>query len=66
MDRKHMTFQEMEHIMRDIENAREGELPGNAYIIARLDGRGFSKLTKAHFKKPFDEQFHKLMVETMR
>ncbi len=61
-----MTFQELEQQMRDIENAREGEIPADAYIIARLDGRGFSKLTKAHFEKPFDERFHNHMVETMR
>lgn len=61
-----MTFAELERQMRSIENAREGEIPADAYIIARLDGRGFSRLTKAHFEKPFDERFHRLMVETMR
>lgn len=61
-----MTFQELEQLMRKVENAREGELPADVYIIARLDGRGFSKLTKAHFEKPFDERFHCLMVEVMR
>lgn len=66
MDRKQMTFHELEELMRNIENAREGELSADSYIIARLDGRGFSKLTKAHFEKPFDERFHRLMVETMR
>ncbi|MCI6982141.1 MAG: hypothetical protein MR894_08040 [Akkermansia muciniphila] len=65
MDRKQMTFADLERQMRSIENAREGEIPADAYIIARLDGRGFSKLTKAHFEKPFDERFHRLMVETM-
>lgn len=61
-----MTFAELERQMRSNENAREGEIPADAYIIARLDGRGFSKLTKAHFEKPFDERFHRLMVESMR
>lgn len=61
-----MTFQELEQLMRNIENSREGEIAADAYIIARLDGRGFSKLTKTHFEKPFDEKFHRLMVETMR
>lgn len=61
-----MTFQELEQLMRNVENARESELPADVYIIARLDGRGFSKLTKAHFEKPFDERFHRLMVEVMR
>lgn len=66
MDRTELTFQELEQLMRSHENSREGELPAHAYIIARLDGRGFSKLTKAHYKKPFDARFHQLMVETMR
>lgn len=66
MDRNQLTFQELEQQMRSVENAREGEIPAEAFIIARLDGRGFSKLTKAHFEKPFDERFHRLMVETMR
>ena len=66
MERNHLTFQDLELLMRGNENAREGELPENAYIIARLDGRGFSKLTKKHFSKPFDIQFHQLMVKTMQ
>jgi tRNA(His) guanylyltransferase len=38
-------------------------LPGT-WIIIRLDGRSFSKLTKTSLKKPFDLEFHKLMVQT--
>lgn len=65
MDGNNLTFHDLESRMRALENAREGELPENAYIIARLDGRGFSKLTNKHFSKPFDTEFHRLMVETM-
>ncbi|WP_317129698.1 tRNA(His) guanylyltransferase Thg1 family protein [Apibacter muscae] len=38
------------------------------YMIARLDGRGFTKLTKeTHpYKKPFDLEFSNLMVETSK
>jgi tRNA(His) 5'-end guanylyltransferase len=38
-------------------------LPG-AYVVIRLDGRGFSKFTEAAFDKPFDDRFSALMVET--
>lgn len=38
-------------------------LPG-AYVVLRLDGRGFSKFTEADFDKPFDERFSTLMMET--
>jgi len=38
-------------------------LPG-AFVVIRVDGRGFSKFTEANFDKPFDERFSALMVET--
>ena len=60
-----MTFQQLETLMRANENARDGALPTDTYIIARLDGRGFSRLTGANFIKPFDKRFHRLMVDTM-
>lgn len=34
-------------------------------IIARLDGKGFSKFTKG-LKRPFDERLSKLMIETTK
>lgn len=35
------------------------------YLVARLDGRGFTKLTEARrYEKPFDAVFHKAMVDT--
>ena len=34
-------------------------------VIIRIDGKGFSKLTKAlHCKKPFDQRFGSIMMET--
>jgi tRNA(His) 5'-end guanylyltransferase len=38
-------------------------LPG-AWVILRLDGRGFSRFTEARFEKPFDVRFHELMMQT--
>lgn len=38
-------------------------LPG-AWVVIRLDGRGFSGFTESRFDKPFDFKFHELMVQT--
>src|SRR6185312_11702070 len=38
-------------------------LPG-AFVVIRVDGRGFSKFTEANFDKPCDDRFSALMVET--
>lgn len=37
-------------------------------MVARIDGRGFTKLTKERhdFARPFDERFRDLMIETTR
>jgi tRNA(His) 5'-end guanylyltransferase len=38
------------------------------YIVARIDGRSFTRLTKEvhQFEAPFDEKFRDLMVETVK
>lgn len=38
-------------------------LPG-AWTVIRVDGRSFSRFTESRFEKPFDMQFHNLMVQT--
>lgn len=38
-------------------------LPG-AWIVLRVDGRGFSRFTAQRFKKPFDETFRDYMAQT--
>jgi len=40
-------------------------LPG-AWVVLRVDGRGFSRLTEQRFEKPFDARLHELMVTTAR
>lgn len=40
-------------------------LPG-AWIVIRVDGHGFSRLTATGFEKPFDLRFHDLMTRTAR
>lgn len=61
-----MNFKETDERMREIECSRDGSIPPGAYIIARLDGRGFSSLTNTHFAKPYDRRFHEMMLETLR
>ncbi|UBV45358.1 hypothetical protein LAJ19_19675 (plasmid) [Deinococcus taeanensis] len=38
-------------------------VPG-AWVVLRVDGRGFSRFTQERFDKPFDDRFGRLMVTT--
>ena len=39
----------------------------NCYVIARLDGKGFSKLTESmKLEKPFDSKFKEAMIESIK
>jgi tRNA(His) guanylyltransferase len=61
-----MKFDDLDQKMRVYETAHDlCVLPG-LYMAARLDGRGFTRLTKeVHpFEAPFDPRFRDLMVET--
>ncbi|WP_294280472.1 tRNA(His) guanylyltransferase Thg1 family protein [uncultured Chryseobacterium sp.] len=63
-----MKFEETEAVMRKNESLSEQFiLPGN-YIVVRLDGKGFTKLTKEKLtlEKPFDERFGKAMIYTAK
>lgn len=54
--------QEYENRMREFEDCQESYLLPETYIVARLDGRGFSSLTQEMgCKKPFDENFFDIM-----
>jgi len=61
-----MKFDDLDKKLRIFETAHDiCVLPG-LYIVARIDGRSFTKLTKQKhkFKVPFDEVFRDYMVET--
>ena len=61
-----MKFDELDAKMRVFETAHDlCVLPG-LYMVARLDGRGFTRLTKeVHpFEAPFDVRFRDLMLTT--
>jgi len=61
-----MKFDDLDEKMRVFETAQDlCVLPG-LYMVARLDGRSFTRLTKEiqQFEAPFDPRFRDLMVET--
>ncbi|ODA33831.1 tRNA(His) guanylyltransferase Thg1 family protein [Planctopirus hydrillae] len=61
-----MKFDDLDNKMRVFETAADlCVLPG-VFMVARLDGRSFTRLTKdvCQFEAPFDERFRDLMVST--
>lgn len=63
-----MKFDDLDAQMRRFETAHDlCVLPG-LYMAARIDGRGFTRLTKEihKFEPPFDERFRNHMIETVK
>ena len=50
--------------MRVYEQSIDQTVLQELYIVARLDGRNFSRLTKeiCEFEAPFDEKFRDMMI----
>lgn len=63
-----MDFDTLNRQMRNFEQSIDRIIPNCMYIVARLDGHGFTKLTKQEWNldKPFDIRFHDCMVSTLR
>lgn len=63
-----MDFDALDQKMRAFEAAQDRAVPTGTFIVARMDGRGFTKLTKdTHsFEKPFDPRFRDFMAETAK
>ncbi len=61
-----MKFKELDARMRVHETARDYCVLPGMYIVARLDGRNFTRLTKevCDFEAPFDERFRDMMLAT--
>jgi tRNA(His) guanylyltransferase len=61
-----MIFDELDQKMRVFETAADFSVLPGVYMLARLDGRGFTRLTKevCRFEAPFDARFRDLMVAT--
>jgi tRNA(His) 5'-end guanylyltransferase len=63
-----MKFDELDKKMRVFETAHDIRIVPGIYIIARIDGRGFTRLTKEvhKFDAPFDVRFRDMMIETVK
>lgn len=63
-----MKFDDLDLKMRVYETSQDRCVLPNVYIVARIDGRSFTKLTKEihKFEAPFDEKFRDLMIETVK
>ena len=61
-----MSFDDFDKRMRIFETVRDVCATPGVYMVARIDGRNFSRLTKdtCNFAAPFDTGFRDLMVET--
>ncbi|MBO9635818.1 MAG: guanylyltransferase [Chitinophagaceae bacterium] len=63
-----MKFDDLDLKMRVYETAQDRSVLPEMYMVARIDGRSFTKLTKETypFEAPFDQQFRDHMVETVK
>ncbi len=63
-----MNFNDLDGLMRVYEQSLDQIILPDMYIVARLDGRSFTKFTKevCKFEAPFDIRFRDLMVETTK
>lgn len=63
-----MNFDKLDRTMRMFETAADLCVPPGIYMVARIDGRSFSRLTKevCRFDVPYDERFRNMMVETVK
>ena len=61
-----MNFDILDAQMRQYETQNDVFVASDVFIVARLDGRNFTRLTKEKLdlKKPFDIKMHKAMLET--
>ncbi|MDR2940958.1 MAG: guanylyltransferase [Clostridiales bacterium] len=63
-----MKFDDLDKKMRVYETAQDYCIPPEIYMVARIDGRNFTRLTKEiyKFESPFDERFRDYMIETVK
>ncbi len=63
-----MKFDDLDAKMRIYETAHDYCVLPGMYVVARIDGRSFTKLTKEvyKFEAPFDIRFRDYMVETVK
>ena len=59
-----MKFKDLDSKMRAFEQALDQQVPPEVYIVARIDGRSFTRLTKEELdlERPFDVRFRDAMI----
>lgn len=59
-----MKFDELDTHLRQYETAHDRVIPGGGFVVARLDGRGFTRLTKERmdYEAPYDPRFRDAML----
>ena len=62
-----MHFDDLDAKMRTFEEAHDHCVMPGIYMVARIDGRGFTKLTKEvhQFDAPYDQRFRDMMLDTI-
>ncbi|VAW74243.1 tRNAHis-5'-guanylyltransferase [hydrothermal vent metagenome] len=63
-----MKFSDLDKKMRIYETSNDTLIIPDIYIVARIDGRSFTRLTKQvhQFESPYDIRFRDIMVETVK
>ncbi len=63
-----MNFDDFDAQMRRFETSRDTFLTPDVFVVARLDGRNFTRPTKEQLPltEPFDDKFHGWMTETVQ
>jgi len=63
-----MKFDDLDMKMRIYETAQDRVVPPEIFLVARVDGRCFTRLTKEvhNFESPFDVKFRDYMIETTK
>lgn len=63
-----MNFDELDAKMRAYETSIDQCILSDMYLVARIDGRSFSRLTKeiCDFEAPFDVRFRDMMINTVK
>lgn len=61
-----MHFKNLEDKCRYYQELTNYHLLPNSYILVHCDGKNFSRLIKNNFKKPFDDEFIKMMNKTAK
>jgi len=63
-----MKFDDLDHKMRVYETVNDTKIIPNIFMVARIDGRSFTRLTKEvhQFEAPYDIKFRDIMVDTVK